>query len=141
MDVYDQYRVCEVEPTAKDCSVNLDQNPSRALTSAASHNATRPDGYLLLKDRLNDKVISWVDIALSCEYKWEDGIDELDDTRCAEVYMQHAACHERRSVSPSEMRGDNQKYHDQDMVLLLEPEALIELLDLPTGDPSASILL
>ncbi|KAF9508106.1 hypothetical protein BS47DRAFT_1417726, partial [Hydnum rufescens UP504] len=65
---------------AKDCSVNLDQNPSRALMSAARYNATRPNSYLLLKDKFNKMAISWVDIALSCEYKWEDGMDELDDT-------------------------------------------------------------
>ncbi|KAF9505513.1 hypothetical protein BS47DRAFT_534796 [Hydnum rufescens UP504] len=65
--------------TAKDCSVNIDQNPSRAPTSAASHNATMPDSYLLLKDRFDETVASWVDIALLCECKQEDGVDELDD--------------------------------------------------------------
>jgi hypothetical protein len=39
--------------TEDDCSVKLEQNPSRAATSADRYNATRPDGYLLLRNRLD----------------------------------------------------------------------------------------
>ncbi|KAF9508393.1 hypothetical protein BS47DRAFT_1416692 [Hydnum rufescens UP504] len=110
--------------TTKDCSVNLDQNPSSTPTLAARYNATRPDGYLLLKDRFDDKIISWADIALLCEYKREDGMDELDDARCAEVYMEMTienamtqiwfCC--RSSVVVSEPFN-----------FISEPEALVEL--------------
>jgi hypothetical protein len=55
--------------TKGDRSTDFVQNPSRAPTSAERHNASRPDGYLLVKDR---KV-------LSCEYKRKDGDEELDD--------------------------------------------------------------
>ncbi|KAF9504560.1 hypothetical protein BS47DRAFT_1401281 [Hydnum rufescens UP504] len=65
------------------------------LAGKAQYNATRPNSYLLLKDRFDDKIISWVDIAFLCEYKREDGMDELDNTRHAEVYMEYAAHHER----------------------------------------------
>ena len=67
-------------------TVDFLQNPSRAPTSAERHNETRPDGYLVLKDR-NKKLtkdgknedILWADVALSCEYKRKDGVEELDD--------------------------------------------------------------
>ena len=69
-------------------TIDFLQNPSRAPTSAAERrNESRPDGYFVLKHR--DKVmlpdetedIHWADIALSCEYKLEDGGNELDDVR------------------------------------------------------------
>jgi hypothetical protein len=67
--------------TAVDWSTEFVQNPSRAPTSADRYNATRPDGYLLVKDRvdMSGNIVSWADIALSCEYKRKDGTDELDD--------------------------------------------------------------
>jgi hypothetical protein len=65
--------------TALDRSVEFAQNPSRAPTSADRYNATRPDRYLLVKDRLDRETTSWADIVLSCEYKREDGMDQLDD--------------------------------------------------------------
>jgi hypothetical protein len=65
--------------TVDDCSIELVHNPSIAPMSADRYNATRPDGYLLVKDRLGGVNISWADVVLSCEYKWKDGIEELDD--------------------------------------------------------------
>ncbi|KAF9507779.1 hypothetical protein BS47DRAFT_1385014 [Hydnum rufescens UP504] len=67
------------ELTTDNCSVEIVQNPSRAPTSAERYNATRPDGYLLLKDRSDRAGVSWADIALSCEYKRGDGTNDLDD--------------------------------------------------------------
>jgi hypothetical protein len=63
-------------------TVDLLQNPSRAPL-AERDNESRPDGYLVLKNR--DKVIKdgekedirWADIALSCEYKWENDDDDI----------------------------------------------------------------
>jgi len=57
--------------TVDDCTLELEQNPSMAPTSADRYNASRPDGYLVVKDRFdaNGKTPSWADIALSCEYK------------------------------------------------------------------------
>jgi hypothetical protein len=40
-----------------------------ALMSADRHNATRPDGYMLVKDRLQERTVSWADVLLLCEYK------------------------------------------------------------------------
>jgi hypothetical protein len=47
--------------------------------SADRHNATRPDGYLLVKDKVQPGIVSWADVVLSCEYKRENGDEELDD--------------------------------------------------------------
>ncbi|KAF9513000.1 hypothetical protein BS47DRAFT_1362784 [Hydnum rufescens UP504] len=45
-----------------------------------------PNSYLLLKDKFNEMVILWVDMALLCEYKWEDDrMDELDDAMYGSV--------------------------------------------------------
>jgi hypothetical protein len=68
-----------VKRTEGDRSVDYIQNPNRAPTLSERHNASRPDGYLVLKDRKED--IQWADIALSCEFKQEDGNDERDDVR------------------------------------------------------------
>ena len=69
-------------------TVDFLQNPNQAPTSAERHNESRPDGYLVLKDRNKKRTkygknedILWADIALSCEYKRKDGVDELDDAR------------------------------------------------------------
>jgi hypothetical protein len=64
--------------TKDDRSTDFLQNPSRAPTSAERHNASRPDGYLLVKDRKQGGV-SWDDVVVSCEYKRKDGDEELDD--------------------------------------------------------------
>jgi hypothetical protein len=65
--------------TARDRSVDFLQNPTMAPTSSERHNASRPDGYLLVKDRALVERVSWADILLSCEYKREEGPEELDD--------------------------------------------------------------
>jgi hypothetical protein len=69
-------------------TVDFLQNPSLAPTSAERRNESRPDGYLVLKNRNKEmskdgkkEDILWVDIALSCEYKRKDGVDDLDDVR------------------------------------------------------------
>jgi hypothetical protein len=72
--------------TEEDRTIDFLQNPSRAPTSTERHDDSRPDGYFVLKHR--DKVMSkdgkredicWDDIALSYEYKRNDGDDDLDD--------------------------------------------------------------
>ena len=51
---------------ADHCTLELEQNPSMVPTSADRYNASRPDGYLVVKDRfdVNGKMPSWADIAL-----------------------------------------------------------------------------
>lgn len=66
--------------TERDRSTDYLQNPNRAPMSTKRHNASRPDGFLLLKDR-NQGALSWADVAVLCEYKRKDGDDELDDAR------------------------------------------------------------
>ena len=46
--------------------------PDKPPTSSNRWNATRPDGYLVLKQRLSEGVVSWAKISLSCENKWND---------------------------------------------------------------------
>lgn len=65
--------------TSPDCSTDFLQNPTMAPMSADRHNATRPDGYLLVKDRIQRETVSWADVVLSCEYKCKDGNEQLDD--------------------------------------------------------------
>ena len=65
--------------TARHQSVELAQNPFRTPMSAERQNSNRPDGYLLVKDRLAQKNILWADIVLSCEYKLQDGVDQCRD--------------------------------------------------------------
>jgi hypothetical protein len=69
-------------------TVDFLQNPSQAPTSADRRNESRPDGYLVLKDRIKQmpkdgkkEDILWADIALSCEYKRIDEYDDLDNVR------------------------------------------------------------
>jgi hypothetical protein len=69
-------------------TVDFLQNPSQTPISADRRNESRPDGYLVLKDRTKKLAkdgrkedILWADIALSCEYKRKDGVDDLDDVR------------------------------------------------------------
>ena len=65
--------------TKEHCSIDFLQNPNRAPTSAERYNASRPDGYMVVNDRLNAEVISWSDVVLSWGYKRKDGDEELDD--------------------------------------------------------------
>jgi hypothetical protein len=65
--------------TSRDCSADFLQNPTMAPMSADRHNATQPDGYLLVKNRIQGETVSWADIVLSCEYKCKDGNEQLDD--------------------------------------------------------------
>ena len=65
--------------TESDQSVDYIQHPNQVLASAERHNASRPDGYLVLKDRKGD--IQWADIVLSCEFKRNDRDADRDDVR------------------------------------------------------------
>jgi hypothetical protein len=65
--------------TKRDCSVDFLQNPNMAPMSADRHNATRPDGYMVLKSRSQQGTISWANVVLSCEYKQNGGVEDLDD--------------------------------------------------------------
>jgi hypothetical protein len=65
--------------TAKSCSIDFLQNPTMAPKSADRHNASRPDGYMLVKDRFQEETISWAVVVLSCEYKRKEGDEDLDD--------------------------------------------------------------
>lgn len=62
-------------------STDFLQNPNSAPKSMERHNATKPDGYLLVKDRLEQGVVSWADVVISCEYKKDGGDEQLDDVR------------------------------------------------------------
>jgi hypothetical protein len=79
-------------------SIDFLQNPNSAPKSAERHNATKPDGYLLVKDRLEQGVVSWADVVLSCEYKKEEGDEHLDDVslpqkhRCCVTLKYHRTC-------------------------------------------------
>ena len=72
----------------ENCTIDFLQNPNLALASTERCDESRPDGYLVLKDR-NKRMstsgmiedILWADIVLSCEYKREDGDEDLDDVR------------------------------------------------------------
>jgi len=66
--------------TSDDCTIDFVQNPSMAPMSADRTNATRPDGYMLMKNRQKGgKSESWSDVVLSSEYKPKDGDEQLDD--------------------------------------------------------------
>jgi hypothetical protein len=47
--------------------------------SADRHNAIRPDGYLLVKDRMQGETVSWAGVVISYEYKRKNGNEQLDD--------------------------------------------------------------
>ena len=72
----------------ENCTIDFLQNPNLAPTSTERCNESRPDGYLVLKDR-NKRMskigkrenILWADIALLCEYKRKDSEKDLDDVR------------------------------------------------------------
>ena len=66
-------------------TVDFLQNTSQTPTSAERDDEpheSRPDGYLVLKDAKKEDIL-WAasDIAVSCEYKREDGDSDLDDVR------------------------------------------------------------
>jgi hypothetical protein len=65
--------------TVMSCSIDFLQNPTITPKSADRHNASRPDGYMLAKDRLQGEIVSWADVVLSCEYKRKEGDEDLDD--------------------------------------------------------------
>jgi hypothetical protein len=64
--------------TSGDVSVGFLQNPTRAPTSNARQIATRPDGYMVLKETCQEGNESWDDILLSCEYKQREGVERLN---------------------------------------------------------------
>ena len=123
-------------------TVDFSLNPSRAPTSAERHKRSRPDGYLVLKDR--SKVMSkggrkedilWGDIVLSWEYRRKGGVNELDDVRIHQVLLYRVLCrllipgrtevlvelsthHGRRSASSSHIWLDHRKLQDKGVVLL-----------------------
>ena len=70
---------------ADNCLVEFLHNPTMAPTSIERHNMTRPDGYLVLKDGGNGKLVSWADVLLSCEYKRKDGPEDLDDVSIRKI--------------------------------------------------------
>ena len=79
--------------------VDFLQNPSPVPESAHRRNGSRPDGYLVLKDR--NKGMSedwkredtpWADIVLSCEYKRKDGRHELCDVCICHIGGFDIAC-------------------------------------------------
>jgi hypothetical protein len=67
-------------------TVDFLHNPSLAPTSIEARNESKPDGYLVLKDR-NKRMstdsrgedILWADIALSCKYNWKNDDEDLYD--------------------------------------------------------------
>ena len=64
-------------------TVDFLQNTSQTPTSAERDDEpheSRPDGYLVLKDAKKEGIL-WADVAVSCEYKREDGDSDLDDVR------------------------------------------------------------
>jgi hypothetical protein len=109
--------------TADNCSVDFLQNPYMTPMSTVMHNVTKPDGYMLVKDRLKSKNVSWADIVLSCKYKRAGRDVDLDDVcilqECtmdirlpltigrANVLMEHAIYHGGRSVSQSNIWHDH----------------------------------
>ena len=61
------------------CSIDFLQNPNGTPKSEDRHNSSRPDGYLLVKNRLEEHTVSWADVVLSCEYKKQGSDEQLDD--------------------------------------------------------------
>ena len=71
--------IANSELTTTSMLVKFLHRPTLPPRSSASRNVTRPDGYLVLKERAQEKNISWADISLSCEYKRNDGEADLYD--------------------------------------------------------------
>jgi hypothetical protein len=72
--------------TSDHVSVGFLQNPTKAPTSNARQIATKPDGYMALKETLQEGNDSWHGILLSCEYKRRDGVEQLNDVSIPENY-------------------------------------------------------
>jgi hypothetical protein len=50
-----------------DCSsIECLQNPNGTPKSEDRHNLSRPDRYMLEKDRLDKRAVSWADVVLLC---------------------------------------------------------------------------
>ncbi|KAN0109363.1 hypothetical protein V8E52_009407 [Russula decolorans] len=69
-----------------DRTVDFLQHPNHAPISAEGNNESRPDGYLVLRNRNKQsskdgkrEEIHWVHIVLSCEYKKKDKAADLND--------------------------------------------------------------
>jgi hypothetical protein len=69
-------------------TVDFLQMPAHAPASVEVPNESRPDGYLILRDRAKvmtqdgkKEVIQWADIVLSCEYKKASKDEDQDDVR------------------------------------------------------------
>jgi hypothetical protein len=127
--------IANSDRTKDDRSVDFLQNPTRVPISAERHNLSRPDGYLVLKDRNEKESLRWADIVLSCEYKRKEGIDDLDDVRIhqghrrsvlgspltlgrAKMLVEFATRHARRSAPSSYIWYDHREYYDKNLVLL-----------------------
>ena len=91
------------------------QNPNIAPTSAYRHNMTRPDGYMVLKSRLQGNTLSWADVVLSSEYKHHDQSEDLDDVYlfrtlryCATLspHFRMSLSYTENSLSPTPMISD-----------------------------------
>ena len=65
-------------------TVDFLQDPNRAPISVGVYRESKPDGYMVLKNRNTvgeDERIHWAHIALTCEYKRSDAETFLDDAR------------------------------------------------------------
>ena len=51
--------------------------PAKPRVSRTEKNATEPHACLMLKQRLQEDVVSWADVLLPCQYKRKDREDEL----------------------------------------------------------------
>ena len=72
-------------------TVDFLQNPSPVPESADRCTESRPDGYLVLKGR-NEGISLWTDIVLSCEYKRNDGRQDLYDVCICHIRGFDIAC-------------------------------------------------
>ena len=72
--------------TSDNCLIEFLQNPAMVPELIERHNMTRPDGYLVLKDRREGDAVSWADILLSCEYKRKDKLEDSDDVSIRYIF-------------------------------------------------------
>lgn len=73
---------CEFGKTEGQLHCGFLQNPNLAPTLADRDNKSRPDGYLVLRNKEDDgNNVRWANIVLSCEYKWKDDVEESNDVR------------------------------------------------------------
>ena len=71
-------------------TIEFKQNLNWVPISADRDDKSRPDGYLVLKTRETNRKneqIHWGDIALSCEYKEEDGVGDFSDVRTHQGFL------------------------------------------------------